>query len=256
MNSQLITIPVQDIHPNPFQPRKQFDSEKLEELAASILQNGLIQPIVVRKSPVVGYELLAGERRLRASKIANLKEIPALVKELSDQEMMQQAIIENLQREDLTVIEEAESYHLLVEEGMTHDQIAHIMGKSRPYISNLIRFLQLEPEIQEALTFKELSPGHARLLIPLEREKQLSFYKQMVQEGLSVRQAEALLQAEKTPKKKSPSISQPFIQAEEERLRQYFGSPASIRMTKSGKGQLTISFSSLEEYERIIHNLK
>ena len=125
-------IAVKEIRTNPFQPRKVFDQEKLEELAHSIKENGLIQPIIVRKSPIIGFELLAGERRFRASKIAGLEVVPAIIKELTDQEMMRQAIIENLQREDLNPIEEAISYQKLVDHGYKHDQIAQFMGKSRP----------------------------------------------------------------------------------------------------------------------------
>ena len=130
---KLEKIAVKDIRTNPFQPRKVFDQEKLEELAQSIKENGLIQPIIVRKSPIIGFELLAGERRFRASKIAGLELVPAIIKELTDQEMMRQAIIENLQREDLNPIEEAISYQKLVDHGYKHDQIAQFMGKSRPY---------------------------------------------------------------------------------------------------------------------------
>ena len=139
---KLSHIRIEEIVPNPYQPRKEFDPIKLEELAESIKENGLIQPIIVRQSPILGYELLAGERRLRACKLAQLKEVPVIIKDLNDQEMRLQAIIENLQREDLNPIEEALSYQSLVDRGMKHDQIAKTIGKSRPYISNSLRLLQ------------------------------------------------------------------------------------------------------------------
>ena len=134
-------IALKDIRTNPYQPRKEFSQKKIEELAASIKENGLIQPIILRKSSLFGYEILAGERRFRAASFLGLETIPAVVKELSDDEMLKQAIIENLQREDLNPIEEAESYQNLVDKGLTHDEIAKIMGKSRPYISNIVRLL-------------------------------------------------------------------------------------------------------------------
>ena len=160
---KLEKIAVKDIRTNPFQPRKVFDQEKLEELAQSIKENGLIQPIIVRKSPIIGFELLAGERRFRASKIAGLELVPAIIKELTDQEMMRQAIIENLQREDLNPIEEAISYQKLVDHGYKHDQIAQFMGKSRPYISNMLRLLHLAPSVQ-AVSYTHLTlPTNSRV---------------------------------------------------------------------------------------------
>lgn len=140
-------ISITDIQKNPYQPRKEFDKEKLDELAQSIKENGVIQPIIVRQSPVIGYEILAGERRYRASLLAGLTSIPAVVKQLSDQEMMVHSIIENLQRENLNPIEEARAYESLVEKGFTHAEIADKMGKSRPYISNSIRLLSLPEQI-------------------------------------------------------------------------------------------------------------
>ena len=136
-------ISISEIQKNPYQPRKEFDTDKLNELAQSIKENGLIQPIIVRQSPVIGYEILAGERRYRASLLAGLTSIPAVVKHLSDQEMMIQSIIENLQRENLNPVEEARAYESLVEKGYTHTEIADKMGKSRPYITNFIRLLSL-----------------------------------------------------------------------------------------------------------------
>lgn len=187
---KLEKIAVKDIRTNPFQPRKVFDQEKLEELAQSIKENGLIQPIIVRKSPIIGFELLAGERRFRASKIAGLELVPAIIKELTDQEMMRQAIIENLQREDLNPIEEAISYQKLVDHGYKHDQIAQFMGKSRPYISNMLRLLHLAPSVQEAVIQNDISSAHARVLVPLDEKEQCFWLERIKQDHLNVRTLE------------------------------------------------------------------
>lgn len=174
-------IALKDIRTNPYQPRKQFSQKKIEELAASIKENGLIQPIILRKSSLFGYEILAGERRFRAASFLGLETIPAVVKELSDDEMLKQAIIENLQREDLNPIEEAESYQNLIDKGLTHDEIAKIMGKSRPYISNIVRLLQLSKEVRQAIKEEEISQGHARLLVPLKEEEQLLWLEKSIE---------------------------------------------------------------------------
>ncbi|CAG5609887.1 chromosome partitioning protein [Streptococcus pneumoniae] len=165
-------ISITDIQKNPYQPRKEFDREKLDELAQSIKENGVIQPIIVRQSPVIGYEILAGERRYRASLLAGLRSIPAVVKQISDQEMMVQSIIENLQRENLNPIEEARAYESLVEKGFTHAEIADKMGKSRPYISNSIRLLSLPEQILSEVENGKLSQAHARSLVGLNKEQQ------------------------------------------------------------------------------------
>ena len=152
MPETLTLIKIENISPNPYQPRLEFKQEELEELARSIKTNGLIQPIIVRESTVFGYELIAGERRLRASKMAGLTEIPAIIKNISNQESMQLAIVENLQRSDLNPIEEAKAYQQLLEKNqMTHEELAQFMGKSRPYISNMVRLLHLSPAVKEAI---------------------------------------------------------------------------------------------------------
>ena len=173
-------ISITDIQKNPYQPRKEFDGEKLHELAQSIKENGVIQPIIVRQSPVIGYEILAGERRYRASLLAGLTSIPAVVKQLSDQEMMVQSIIENLQRENLNPIEEARAYESLVEKGFTHAEIADKMGKSRPYISNSIRLLSLPEHILSEVENGKLSQAHARSLVGLNKEQQDYFFQRII----------------------------------------------------------------------------
>ena len=173
-------ISITDIQKNPYQPRKEFDGEKLDELAQSIKENGVIQPIIVRQSPVIGYEILAGERRYRASLLAGLTSIPAVIKQLSDQEMMVQSIIENLQRENLSPIEEARAYEYLVEKGFTHAEIADKMGKSRPYISNSIRLLSLPEPILSEVENGKLSQAHARSLVGLNKEQQDYFFQRII----------------------------------------------------------------------------
>ena len=246
-------ISITDIQKNPYQPRKEFDREKLHELAQSIKENGVIQPIIVRQSPVIGYEILAGERRYRASLLAGLHSIPAVVKQLSDQEMMVQAIIENLQRENLNPIEEARAYESLVEKGFTHAEIADKMGKSRPYISNSIRLLSLPEPILSEVESGKLSQAHARSLVGLNKEQQDYFFQRIIEEDISVRKLEALL-TEKKQKKQQKNDH--FIQNEEEQLKKLLGLDVKIKLSKKDSGKIIISFSNQEEYSRIINSLK
>ena len=246
-------ISITDIQKNPYQPRKEFDGEKLHELAQSIKENGVIQPIIVRQSPVIGYEILAGERRYRASLLAGLTSIPAVVKQLSDQEMMVQSIIENLQRENLNPIEEARAYESLVEKGFTHAEIADKMGKSRPYISNSIRLLSLPEHILSEVENGKLSQAHARSLVGLNKEQQDYFFQRIIYEDISVRKLEALL-TEKKQKKQQKNDH--FIQNEEEQLKKLLGLDVEIKLSKKDSGKIIISFSNQEEYSRIINSLK
>ena len=246
-------ISITDIQKNPYQPRKEFDGEKLDELAQSIKENGVIQPIIVRQSPVIGYEILAGERRYRASLLAGLRSIPAVVKQLSDQEMMVQSIIENLQRENLNPIEEARAYESLVEKGFTHAEIADKMGKSRPYISNSIRLLSLPDAILSEVENGKLSQAHARSLVGLNKEQQDYFFQRIIDEDISVRKLEALL-TEKKQKKLQKNDH--FIQNEEEQLKKLLGLDVEIKLSKKDSGKIIISFSNQEEYSRIINSLK
>ena len=246
-------ISITDIQKNPYQPRKEFDREKLDELAQSIKENGVIQPIIVRQSPVIGYEILAGERRYRASLLAGLTSIPAVVKQLSDQEMMVQSIIENLQRENLNPIEEARAYESLVEKGFTHAEIADKMGKSRPHISNSIRLLSLPEQILSEVENGKLSQAHARSLVGLNKEQQDYFFQRIIEEDISVRKLEALL-TEKKQKKLQKNDH--FIQNEEEQLKKLLGLDVEIKLSKKDSGKIIISFSNQEEYSRIINSLK
>ena len=251
---ELKLIRISDIQKNPYQPRKDFPEEKIKELAQSIKENGLIQPIIVRQSPVIGYEILAGERRYRASIEAGLSEIPVIIKKLSDQDMMVHSIIENLQREDLNPIEEAKAYQSLIEKGYTHADIAAKMGKSRPYITNLVRLLTLPDFILNEVEAGKLSQAHARLLIQLSTDEQKKLLYRIQTEDLSVRQVEHLLKEEKNKKKSKEKDH--FIKEEEENLKKLLGLDVQISLQKKEAGKITISFHNQEEYQRFINSLK
>ena len=247
-------IRISDIQKNPYQPRKEFSKEKIQELAQSIKENGLIQPIIVRQSPVIGYEILAGERRYRASIEAGLSEVPVIIKKLSDQDMMVHSIIENLQREDLNPIEEAKAYQSLIDKGYTHADIAEKMGKSRPYITNLVRLLTLPDFILKDVETGKLSQAHARLLIQLPLKEQKNLLNRIQKEDLSVRQVEYLLKEEKNKKKSKEKDH--FIKEEEENLKKLLGLDVQIVLQKKEAGKITISFHNQEEYQRFINSLK
>ena len=251
---ELKLIRISDIQKNPYQPRKEFSKEKIEELAQSIKENGLIQPIIVRQSPVIGYEILAGERRYRASIAAGLTEVPVIIKKLSDQDMMVHSIIENLQREDLNPIEEAKAYQSLIEKGYTHADIAAKMGKSRPYITNLVRLLTLPDFILTEVETGKLSQAHARLLIQLSTDEQKKLLYRIQTGDLSVRQVEHLLKEEKNKKKSKEKDH--FIKEEEENLKKLLGLDVQISLQKKETGKITISFHNQEEYQRFINSLK
>ena len=244
-------VQIKDIQKNPYQPRKEFSEEKIQELAQSIKENGLIQPIIVRKSPVLGYEILAGERRYRASIAAGLSEVPVIVKQLSDQDMMLHSIIENLQRENLNPIEEAKAYQSLIDKGFTHTEIAEKMGKSRPYITNLVRLLGLPKHILIEVESGRLSQAHARLLIQLSSDKQDKLLNRIQTENLSVRQVEQILQKTKKSSKKDH-----FVKEEEQKLKKILGLDVQIKLQKKDSGKISISFHNQDEYQQFINSLK
>lgn len=246
-------VQIKDIQKNPYQPRKEFSEEKIQELAQSIKENGLIQPIIVRKSPVLGYEILAGERRYRASIAAGLSEVPVIVKQLSDQDMMLHSIIENLQRENLNPIEEAKAYQSLIDKGFTHTEIAEKMGKSRPYITNLVRLLGLPKHILTEVESGKLSQAHARLLIQLSSDKQDKLLNRIQTENLSVRQVEQILQKTKKISKKEKDY---FVKEEEQTLKKILGLDVHIKLQKKDSGKITISFHNQDEYQQFINSLK
>jgi ParB family transcriptional regulator, chromosome partitioning protein len=248
-------IAVGDIRPNPYQPRKEFEPTAIEELAQSIKEHGIIQPLIVRKS-IKGFELVAGERRLRAAKAVGLKKVPAVVKAYSDQQLMEIALIENLQREDLNPLEEAEAYEKLIAHHLyTQEQLAQKIGKSRPHVANMLRLLQLPKKIREMVSVSALSMGHARALLSVEKESvQLQLANDVVNKGLSVRQLEELvkqLNVSRETKKKKPPKKEPQLMELEERLRSRLGTSVKIKKgTKRGK--IEIDFYSQEDLQRIL----
>lgn len=254
----ILYVEINDIKPNSTQPRKTFDEEKLEELAASIERHGLIQPIVLRASGK-GYEIVAGERRWRAARLVGLKEVPCIVKELTDEENMLLAIIENMQREDLNPIEEAEGIRQMIETyGLTQEQVSYSVGKSRPYITNCLRLLKLPEKVQTLTAEGKISTGHARAIAAVKDEaKQTELAVRAAEEGLSVRQIEALARntKEKSTAKPKPERKSADEKRVEEDLKNALGTRVSINR-KGRKGKIEIEFYSGEELERLIELLK
>ncbi|RAT99667.1 ParB/RepB/Spo0J family partition protein [Brevibacillus sp. Leaf182] len=255
---QVKEVSINEIRPNPYQPRKEFEQSAIEELAQSIKEHGIIQPLIVRKS-IKGYELVAGERRLRAAKVAGLKEVPVVVKAYTDQQLMEIALIENLQRENLNPLEEAEAYDKLISHhDYTQEQLAQKIGKSRPHVANMLRLLQLPEKIRKMVSAAELSMGHSRALLGVTDKKvQQQLANDVVEKGLSVRQLEELvkqLNVSRETKKKKPTKNEPVLIEMEERLRSRFGTAVKIKKgTKRGK--IEIDFYSQEDLERIIEML-
>lgn len=252
-------ININDIKPNKDQPRKSFDEDKINELADSIKENGLIQPIILRKSGK-GYEIVAGERRWRACRKAGIKEIPCIVKELTDEQNMLIAIIENMQREDLNPIEEAEGISQMITVfGMTQEQVSKSVGKSRPYITNVLRLLKLPEEIQIMVSEGRLTSGHARALVGLtSSKKQIELAKKIEKEGLSVRETEKLMKSENAPVKKPAkrkAEKNADVKRVEEDLKTVLGT--KVNLAHNGKkGKIEIEYYSREELDRLIDLLK
>lgn len=250
-------INIHEIMPNVNQPRKTFNEDKIEELAASIQEHGIIQPIVVRKKKK-GYEIVAGERRWRAARKAGLTEVPCLLKELTDEQNMLIAIIENMQREDLNPIEEAEGLHQMVETfGLTQEQVSKSVGKSRPYITNSLRLLKLPEYIREKLALGLITAGHGRTLITIDDEiTRRQLCDKIIEEGLSVRETEKLVASIGKPKKKPAQKGKNVdtVKVEEE-LKSILGTKVTI--TENGKkGKIEIQCYSRDEINRVIELLK
>ena len=259
MSERFAIIPIEQIHTNPYQPRLQFDQEALLDLSASINKNGLIQPIIVRESPISGYELIAGERRLRACQLAGMTDIKAIIRPISDQESRNQALVENIQRSDLNPIEEALAIeNLLSQAGATHESVAKTLGKSRPYVTNSLRLLQLPKDLQTALIQGKISAGHGRLLIGLSQNTQYYWLERILKESLSVRKLEVLLKQTSHPRiSKVKQEKKADIRIQEEWFKQKLGLAVSIDFQeKKGKGKVIIPFNSLEEFEQLIHSFK
>src|SRR5699024_1338888 len=259
-NAHVKEIALNSIKPNPYQPRKSFDQERLEDLAESIKLHGILQPIVLRKT-ISGYNIVVGERRFRASKLAGSTTIPAIVKVLSDDDMMELAVIENLQREDLNAIEEAESYRKLMDElALTQQEVQQRLSNSRPYIANMLRLLQLPKDITQMVKDNKLSGAHGRTLLAIkDKQKMKSIAKQAYRESWSVRTLEQYVnentEDKKSIKDKPDTTKKPkFIQQQERQLKEQYGSAVTIS-NKNKKGYITFEFKSETEFRRLIHQL-
>ncbi|RMH49524.1 MAG: ParB/RepB/Spo0J family partition protein [Alphaproteobacteria bacterium] len=249
-----IHLPIERIRPNPDQPRRHFDAEELAELAESIRQKGILQPIIVRPDPrhPGDYQIVAGERRWRAAQEARLHEIPALVRDLSDSEVLEFGIIENIQRADLNPVEEAAGYRQLMERfGHTQEQLAAAMGKSRSHIANLLRLLNLPPEVQDWLREGKLTAGHARTLVTAPDPVRLGA--EIIRRGLTVREAEKLARSQGQPRRAGERrpAKDADTRALEADLSAQIGLPVSIEDRGNGSGQLRISYRSLEELDAL-----
>ncbi|HCZ5818417.1 TPA: ParB/RepB/Spo0J family partition protein [Staphylococcus aureus] len=259
-DEQIKQIDISDIKSNPYQPRKTFDENHLNDLADSIKQYGILQPIVLRKT-VQGYYIVVGERRFRASKIAGLKYVSAIIKDLTDEDMMELAVIENLQREDLNAIEEAESYQrLMTDLKITQQEVAKRLSKSRPYIANMLRLLHLPKKIADMVKDGRLTSAHGRTLLAIKDEQQmLRLAKRVVKEKWSVRYLENHVNELKNVSSKSETdkvdITKPkFIKQQERQLREQYGAKVDISIKKS-VGKISFEFESQDDFVRIIEQL-
>ena len=250
-NEEIIDIELSELRPNPYQPRKVFDDEALKELSASIKEHGVFQPIIIKKS-IKGYEIIAGERRVRASKLAGLDKIPAIIRDFTDEQMMEIALLENLQRENLTAIEEAYAYKAMIEKlSLTQDELSKKVGKSRSHLTNILGLLRLPKEVQQMIAESKLSRGHARALSKLEDEEKIKeLANKIVNEKISVRNAEELTNQEththeikKTPREKSNSEYK-YV---EDLLREKLDAKVKIKDKK-----IVINFTSTADLNRIL----
>ena len=252
------TVPLEEIHPGRHQPRRSFHEESLAELARSIKAQGMMQPVLLRPRPQGGYELVAGERRWRAAGLAGLQSVPASIKEVTDQQASVMALIENIQREDLKPLDEAGALQRLHDEfGLTHQEVADAVGKSRAAVTNALRLLSLEPAVRNLLNDGALEMGHARALVPLSAGTQAAAARTIVAKGLNARQAEALARrllrgeggSKPTPARDADTV------ALERTLTERIGAPVSISHNAGGKGKITIGYASLDELDGILSRL-
>ncbi len=249
-NNEVVDLPLSELRPNPYQPRKIFDDEALNELAASIKTNGVFQPIIVKKT-IKGYDIVAGERRYRASKKAGLTTIPAIIKDFSDEEMMNIALLENLQREDLTAIEEANAYKVMIENSnITQEELASKVGKSRSHITNILGLLKLPKSVQDMVLYNKISMGHARVLSKLEDKDQVEeLAEKVIKEDLTVRELESLSNKEEL--KRSTPINRVKKENEyssvEHMLKEKLGTKVKINNNK-----ITIGFTNVQDLNRIL----
>ncbi|MBE7928010.1 MULTISPECIES: ParB/RepB/Spo0J family partition protein [Pseudomonadaceae] len=256
---ELQELPLDVIQRGKYQPRRDIDPVTLEELAQSIKAQGVMQPIVVRAIGGGRYEIIAGERRWRASQQAGLEKIPALIRDVSDEAAIAMALIENIQREDLNPIEEAVALQRLQQEfQLTQQQVADAVGKSRVTVSNLLRLIALPDEIKTLLSHGDLEMGHARALLGLPAEQQIDGARHVVARGMTVRQTEALVRQwlNSQQSRKSEPKSDPDIQRLEQRLAERLGSPVQIKHGEKGKGQLVIRYNSLDELQGVLAHIR
>ncbi len=256
------SLPVDRLQPGKYQPRTQMDAASLEELAASIRAQGLMQPILVRPLGDAfaeeRFEIVAGERRWRAAQMAGLAEVATLVREIPDESALAMALIENIQRENLNPLEEAQGLQRLIDEfAMTHQQAADAVGRSRPAASNLLRLLQLVPPVQEMMMRGQIDMGHARALLPLSGVLQVQLAQRIVQKGLSVRDAERLAQqALKPPKASEAAKPDRDVLRLQEELADFLGAQVEIRTNRKGAGRIQIEFGDLEQLEGILQRMR
>ena len=256
--TSIVKLPVSNIKTNPSQPRSNFNEESLKELSISIGELGIIQPITVRKMKAEEYQLISGERRLKATILAGIDKIPAYIRLANDSELLEMALVENIQREDLDPIEIALSYQrLLVEINLTQEQLSDRIGKKRSTIANYIRLLKLDPIIQTGIRDKFVSMGHGRALINIsDLGVQVKLYKKIIKKGLSVRQVEKLVQEIKRPNEKSYNHTSPFLNESAIELEEIFETSVSVIYNDNGKGYIKILFDSQERLQDILNKIK
>ncbi len=254
----VVQLPIQELRPNPYQPRHVFEPEALQELSASIQASGVFQPIIVRQS-IQGYEIIAGERRVRASELAGKTTVPAIIRPLDEAAMMEVAVLENLQRENLNPIEEAQAYETLIQRlNLTQAQVSQRLGKSRPYIANYLRLLTLPVPVKQLVQTRQLTMGQARTLLALkDKPKITALAKRTVKEALTVRQLEDLVaEANQQPKTKAAMpVKSTFTQTTEAQLAEKFGTKVTITGEKQGHGKLEIDYTSMTDLNRILEIL-
>lgn len=259
-NNGSVTLKISEIEPNRSQPRKEFDEKALSELAESISKHGLLQPLLVRPLPLGGYQIVAGERRYRACRMAGITEVPVIIRELGDTETMEIALIENLQREDLTPIEEALGYQVLIDEhGFSQEEVAQSVGKSRPAIANSLRLLKLPQSILDLISDGKISAGHARALLTLEDEKLMQeLAEEIIKKDLSVRQVEKICKQKPKPEKEEiPEKKPSFYSMVELALNESLGRKIKVSKNKGKQGGiLQIEFYSDEELTELSNKLK
>lgn len=258
LSNSTAELPLSQIEVNPYQPRVEFDQDALEELSSSIKVHGLIQPITVRRLAEGKYQLISGERRMRASKLAGLTQVPAYIRLANDQEMLEMALVENIQREQLNSIEIAITYQRLIDEcKLTHASMSERVGKNRSTVTNYLRLLKLPPEIQLGIKENNISMGHARALVGVEDiALQLTIFSEVLEKGLSVRKTEDLIRSYTSPQASAKKAAKPALplayQSVQENLRKYLGAKVQLKVNKAGKGQILINFGDNEDLNRLL----